>query len=268
MTMWALCGLEVATVPAGAIENPGRTIPRATLLGTLIAGIATILACTTVLGLVPTAELKESGAPMAEAAGRLWGSGAASGIALVAAISCFGALNGWVLVCAQVPLAAARDGLFPQRFARVGIHGTPTFGIVSGCLLATLLVLANYSRSLVQLFTFSILLSTAAILLPYAVSSAAWLRGGERKGRIVALLALAYSLFALSGAGREALAWGAVLLVAGLPVYLWMRRRSVAPAPCFFFQEPANTGIASLRLQHALPSWQSRDGSWPLRASP
>jgi APA family basic amino acid/polyamine antiporter len=231
MTMWALAGLEVATVPAGSIENPGRTIPRATVLGTLIAGIATILACTTVLGLVPAAELKESGAPMAEAAGRLWGSGAASAIAIVAAISCFGALNGWVLVCGQVPLAASRDGLFPRHFARVGARGTPTFGIVSGCLLATLLVLANYSRSLVQLFTFSILLSTAAILLPYAVSSAAWLRGGERKGRVVALLALAYSLFALSGAGLEALAWGAVLLVAGLPVYLWVRRTATTPTP-------------------------------------
>ncbi len=225
MTMWAFAGLEVATVPAGAIKDPGRTIPRATLLGTLLAGIATILACTTVLGLVPAAELKESGAPMAEAAGRLWGSTAAMSIAVVAVISCFGALNGWVLVCAQVPLAAAQDGLFPRRFAQVNAHNTPIFGIVSGCALASLLVVSNYSRSLVQLFTFSILLSTAAVLLPYAVSCAAWLRGGERNGRVVAILALLYSLYALLGAGREALVWGAVLLAAGLPVYGWMRRR-------------------------------------------
>lgn len=225
MTMWAFAGLEVATVPAGAIRDPARTIPRATLLGTLLAGIATILACTTVLGLVPASELQDSGAPMAEAASRLWGSGAAMAIASVAAISCFGALNGWVLVCAQVPLAAAQDGLFPQRFARINARGTPVFGIVSGCVLASSLVIANYSRSLVQLFTFAILLATAAILLPYAVSSAAWLRGGERKGRVVAALALLYSVYALLGAGREALTWGAVLLVSGLPVYAWMRRR-------------------------------------------
>ena len=51
LTLWAFLGLEAATVPAGAIENPQRTIPRATVLGTLLAGIATILACTTVLGL-------------------------------------------------------------------------------------------------------------------------------------------------------------------------------------------------------------------------
>ena len=67
--------------------------------------------------------------------------------------------------------------------------------------------------------------ATAATLLPYVFSSAAWLRsGGGNGGRVVAALALVYSLYALSGAGTEALAWGVVLLLAGVPVYLWMRR--------------------------------------------
>ncbi|WP_271680736.1 amino acid permease [Thermomonas mangrovi] len=229
LTMWALCGLEVATVPAGAIRDPERTIPRATLLGTLLAGIATILACTVVIGLVPTEVLQDSGAPMADAASRIWGPGAALGIAALAAVSTFGAINGWMMVCGQVSLAAAGDGLFPRRFARLDRNGTPAFGILVGSVLATLLVIASYSRSLVELFTFILLISTSAILLPYAASSAAWLRsGGRNGGRAVALLALLYSLFALSGAGAEALGWGAVLLLAGAPVYLWMKRR---PAP-------------------------------------
>ena len=225
LTMWALCGLEVATVPAGAIRDAKRTIPRATILGTLLAGIATILACTVVIGLVPTDVLKESGAPMAEAASRVWGPGAALAIAALAAVSTFGAINGWMLVCAQVSLAAAEDGLFPRPFARLDKNGTPVFGLVVGSVLATLLVIASYSRSLVQLFTFILLLSTSAILLPYAASSAAWIRsGGGHGGRIVAALALVYSIYALFGAGTEALLWGAVLLLAGVPVYAWMRR--------------------------------------------
>lgn len=222
LTMWAFAGLEVATVPAGAIRDPERTIPRATVLGTLLAGIATILACTAVLGLVPAATLAQSGAPMADAARQLWGPGAAIAVALLATVSTFGAINGWVLVCAQVSLAAAGDGLFPRRFAKLDRNGTPTFGVLVGSGLASLMVIANYSRSLVELFTFILLLSTAAILLPYAAASAAWLRAGQR-GRITAALALAYSVYAVVGAGGEALAWGAVLLLAGLPVYLWMR---------------------------------------------
>jgi len=228
LTMWALCGLEVATVPAGAIRDPARTIPRATLLGTLLAGVATILACTAVIGLVPGEVLKASGAPMAEAAARTWGPGAGIAIAALAAVSTFGAINGWVMVCAQVSLAAAGDGLFPRAFARRDRHGTPVFGVLVGSSLATVLVIASYSRSLVDLFTFILLISTSAILLPYAASSAAWLRRGTGGGRVVAALALLYSLYALSGAGAEALGWGAVLLLAGLPVYAWMRRSTPA----------------------------------------
>jgi len=228
LTLWAFLGLEAATVPAGSIQNAERTVPRATIVGTLIAGIATILACTAVLGLLPADTLKDSQAPMAEAASALWGPRAGLFIAAVAAVSCFGALNGWVLVSAQLPLAAARDGVFPRVFARVDANGTPTFGVLIGSTLASLLVVSNYSRSLVQVFTFSILLSTGATLLPYVVSSAAWTLRGEGRSRLIAAAALAYSVYALIGIGNEALAWGAVLLIAGLPVHALMRTRKLA----------------------------------------
>jgi APA family basic amino acid/polyamine antiporter len=226
LTLWAFLGLEAATVPAGSIADPERTIPRATLLGTLLAGIATILACTSVLGVLPAAQVQASSAPMADAAHALWGPAAGIAVAVVAAVSCFGALNGWVLLSGQVPLAAARDGLLPQRFTRLDKGGTPVFGVIASGVLASALVLANYSHSLVQLFTFSILLSTAATLLHYVVSSAAWLRSGSGKGRVVAALALAYSLYALVGTGAKALLWGAVLVLAGLPLYFWRKRQA------------------------------------------
>lgn len=230
LALWALLGLEAATVPAGAIDNAERTIPRATMLGTLLAGIATVLAVTAVIGIVPAAQLKGSTAPMADAARLLWGSWAGTVIALVAAVSCLGALNGWLLVTAQIPFAAARDGLMPKPFARLDKGGTPAFGVLVGAVLASLLVAANFSRSLVQLFTFSILLSTAGTLLPYCVGAAALLSKGEAKGRLLAAFALVYSLYALVGTGAESLAWGAVLLLAGLPVYAWMKRRPRLPA--------------------------------------
>ena len=127
---------------------------------------------------------------------------------------------------AQLPMAAAHDGLFPRAFASLDAQGTPRTGIVVSTVLASLLVVANYTDSLVTVFTFSILLSTAATLLPYVASSAAWLKLGKR-GRIVAAMALLYSVYALIGTGSEALLWGAVLVVAGLPLhYLWKRQTS------------------------------------------
>ena len=225
LTLWAFLGLEAATVPAGSIRDAERTVPRATVLGTLIAGIATILACTVVLGLLPADVLKDSQAPMADAARLLWGPAAGIGLAAVAAVSCFGALNGWVLVSAQLPLAAARDGCSRRCSPRSMRTARRSSGVLVSSALASVLVVSNYSRSLVQVFTFSILLSTAATLLPYVVSSAAWLWRGAGASRLIAAAALAYSLYALAGVGSESLLWGAVLVAAGLPIYWLVRRR-------------------------------------------
>jgi basic amino acid/polyamine antiporter, APA family len=40
-------------------------------------------------------------------------------MAVAVIISGFGALNGWTMICAEMPLAAASDGLFPARFKRI-----------------------------------------------------------------------------------------------------------------------------------------------------
>lgn len=226
LTLWAFLGLEAATVPSAAIRDPERNVPRATVIGMLIAGAATILTCTVVLGLLPADVLAKSSAPMADAAARLWGSWAGVAVGVVATVSVFGALNGWVLLQAQTPLSAARDGLFPRAFAAVDARGTPWLGLLLSSTLASALVAANYTRSLVGLFQYSILLSTAAALLPYAMTALAWWRLNPQAGigpRVVAIGAFAYSLWALIGTGLESLAWGGALLLAGLPVYLMQR---------------------------------------------
>ena len=185
-----------------------------------------MLTCTVVIGLLPSDVLVKSAAPMADAATRLWGSSAGLAIGVIATISCFGALNGWVLLQAQVPLAAANDKLFPSIFAKVDARGTPVSGLLISTALATVVVLSNYTHSLIQLFSFSILLSTAAALLPYSVSVGGWIKMNPKAKAYklaIAGLAMLYALWALKGTGGEALLWGAGLLLAGVPVYLWQR---------------------------------------------
>ena len=227
LTLWAFLGLETATVPTGVVRDPQRTVPRATVIGMIIAGLATMLACTVVVGMLPAEVLHASAAPMAEAARRVWGDWAGTGIGVVATISCFGALNGWVLLQGQTTLAPALDGLFPKSFARLDKRGTPWFGLLLSSLLASTLIASNYSRTLVALFTFTILLSTAATLLPYLITVLAWWRIDNTSSawrKAVAVGALAFSVWALIGTGMETLMWGGVLLLAGLPIYLWQRR--------------------------------------------
>ena len=229
LTLWAFLGLECATIPAGNIANPQRTIARATVVGTLLAAAIYIVSTIGVMSLVPGDVLAASTAPFADGARVLFGNGAAALVALGAAVSCLGALNGWTLVVGQLPLAAARDGLFPPAFTRLSSTGTPVTGMVIAGTLASLLIASNYTRGLVDLFTFIILLATLATLVPYTFCALAAFRVGgatlSNGMKIVAGLAFSYSLWAIGGAGPETVYWGFLLLMAGLPVYVWISRK-------------------------------------------
>ena len=237
LTLWALLGLESASIPADKVANPARTIPVATLLGTVVTALICALACTTVLLLVPPATLARSNAPFVDLATQYWGGGAGKVLAIFASISSFGALNGWILLQGELPRAMALRGEFPGIFARESARHTPGFALGFGSVLVTLLVLANYEKSMASIFTFTLLLSTTACLVMYAVCSAALLRlqwigklGPARRSSvalaIVGILATAYSLWAIIGAGPEPVAWGAVLLGLGVPLYFWFTRSS------------------------------------------
>ncbi len=77
LTLWAFLGLETATVPSGSIADPGRTIPRATMVGTLIAAGIYILSTVGVMSLLAPETLGRSTAPVSDAARLLGGEGAA-----------------------------------------------------------------------------------------------------------------------------------------------------------------------------------------------
>jgi basic amino acid/polyamine antiporter, APA family len=251
LTLWAFIGLESATVPAEEVKDPERTIPRATMLGTVVTTALYIVATVAIMGILPATELAKSSSPFADAAGLAFGGGWDKAIAAVAMVSAFGALNGWILLQGRVPLAAAEDGLFPAAFARVhGTRATPVFGLVVSSVLVTGLVFMNYTKSLVDQFNFIILLATLTTLVPYAYSAAAQVvlamrepdrfeRGRFARDTVIATLAFAYSVWAIAGAGREIIAKGFILLMLGVPIYvamLWWRGRE---APQEVIPEPS-----------------------------
>lgn len=244
LTLWALLGLESATVPAGSVENPERNVPLATLWGTVIAAGIYILACSVVVLLVPGSQLSDSSAPFADVVRMFWGDGVASTLSLFAFISGFGALNGWILLQGEMPRVLANEGIFPKVFARESSHGTPGASLVITSALLTVVVLMNYSRSMVQIFTFIVLLATATYLVMYLCCALAALKLcwngslGETGRRLspvllVAMLAAVYSVWTLFGAGGEAFWWSIALFATGVPVY-WIhavRSRAVNSTP-------------------------------------
>ena len=237
LTLWAFLGLESATIPADDIRDPQRTIPRATILGTVVTALVYVFGTVAVMGIIPPEGLAASNAPYADAAREVWGSWAGYAVGAGAAISCFGALNGWILLQGQMPLAAARDGLFPKAFGRISPRGTPAVGIVMSSVLVTVLIGMNYTKGLVEQFNFIILLAALHTLVAYTLSSMGelmiFIRERERfKGQrlfgssVIAVLAFLYSLWAIAGAGSQIVYWGILMLFAGVPVYVWIAWRA------------------------------------------
>jgi basic amino acid/polyamine antiporter, APA family len=262
LTLWAFIGLESATVPAEDVRDPKRTIPRSTIMGTAVAALVYILGTVAVMGVMSSGALAGSAAPFADAAEQMWGAWAGDAVAIGAVISAFGALNGWILLQGQVPMAAARDRLFPAAFGRTTRSGAPVFGLVVSSVLVTVLMAMNYTKSLVDQFTFVILLATLTTLVPYAYSAAAELmlmvtdRAAFSMRRLatdatIAGLAFAYSLWAIAGSGYQVVFRGFMLLMAGVPVYVFMKWR----------------GLRSTAPEAAAPLTPPADGEVPLGLS-
>lgn len=242
LTLWAFLGLESATVPAGDVENPGRNIPLATVLGTSFAAALYILVTIVAFGTVPLAELGASTAPLALAAERLWGPVGGFVIAAGAIISTFGTLNGFTLLSGQVPYGAARDGTFPAFFAETSEAGTPVNALIVSSLLSSVLIAMNLSRELVEQFTFIILIATLTSLVPYIFCALVELvlyatdpvryRPPENMTGLLVLAAIAFvfSIGAIYGAGAQVVFWGFLLLMSGLPVFVWIKRHNLAAA--------------------------------------
>lgn len=234
LTFFSFLGIESATIPAENVANPDKNIPFATRWGTVIAAIVYILSSVAVMGLIPPTALQSSSAPFADAAIMLWGVNARYLVAAAAMISVFGALNGWILIQGQMPQAIAKDGLFPTLFAKENKHGTPLYSLVISSILASVLILMNYSSGLLEVFKFMILVSTVSVLIPYLFCAVSYARimhrsdSGTTKARVylpLAIITLAFSMYALIGSGADSVFWGLLFLMLGIPVYLWNIKR-------------------------------------------
>ena len=231
IVMWAFLGVEASTIPAGEIRDARRTIPRALILAVLAVSALYIFSTGAVMLLLPADALAASTAPFSDAVARL-GAWAPLLIAAGAMVSTTGAANTNVLLGGQMPMAVALDGLAPSVLARKNKGHTPVFALLVSASLGSVMLLMNYSRGLVGAFTFLLMMSTLFTLAPLLVSALAEFRQSRKTDGLwsaVALLGAAFSIFAILGAGLEALLWGLALGAAGLPVY-WFGRKKATPA--------------------------------------
>jgi basic amino acid/polyamine antiporter, APA family len=232
MTFFAFTGVESATIPSQSVINPQKTIPRATMLGTTLTTILYILGTVSVMGIIPAKSLQRSLTPLADAAVTIWGEPARYWFGAGVAVAAFGALNGWILLQGQVPYAIAKDKLFPALFARLNKKGAPAMALIISSVLMSVFMAMNFTKGLVEQFRFMLLIATLSALIPYLFVAASYviLMSREKKVSnstwfrtlVAASLSFAFSFLAIMGSGKDTVFWGFVLLLAGIPFYVWI----------------------------------------------
>jgi APA family basic amino acid/polyamine antiporter len=237
IALFAMLGIESATIPSGRVRDPERTVPRATLIGTLITAGIYIVVSAVLLLLIPQQQLAQSNAPFVDLLTRFLGADTGRWIALFVVASGLGALNGWTLLLGELTASMATHGVMPQSLKRLNSRAAPVNALLLSGVLASVIVLMSYSKSLVEGFTFLTLIVTAANLPLYllcALALVAMARRGKfpepRQLLVLGILATAYSIFSFAGIGREPSLWALALAAAGVPVYWLMGRvtRSVS----------------------------------------
>ncbi len=237
LTLYAMLGLESATVPADAVDDPTRIVPLATMVGTGVTAVISLIATCAVVLMLPPEAVLASKAPIADFIAVSWGEIAGSLVAACAVASSFGCLNGWLLLGGELPAAMADAGTLPRWFGARNAAGAPAHSVLLGSAVTTAVAMMGYTRTAGAAFSFTALLAAATGLGVYFICAFGvfrLMRNGllpRRRGLMVCGAgASVFSLWTLYGSGWEALSWGAVLIAAGWPLFLAARKARRATA--------------------------------------
>ena len=169
---FAYSGWNAAGYIAGEMKDPGRTIPRASIVATGTVCVLYLALNAVYFYALPVTEL--AGDPIEpvgqKAAVAMFGTGAATWITALLAMSIFGATSAMIWAGPRVYFAMARDGVFPRMFARTRSGGTPVSSIVLQSVWVSLLIILGGFEQLVvyagfAMIAFSALAVGAVIVL-------------------------------------------------------------------------------------------------------
>jgi APA family basic amino acid/polyamine antiporter len=238
VALFSFIGVECAAIAAGRVRDPRRNVGRASIIGTGAAALLYVAVTAAVMGLVPHDQLVDDGAPFVAAFDAMFDGGwLGKLVALTAVVSGIGALNGWTMVTAEMPYAAAKDGLFLHPFSRVNSRGVPWVGVVVSTVVASALMAWSYSGETgLRVFTYLVYLSVVTVAIPYFFSACAQLAYLVSRRRAVdgwalardltiAVVGGAFSLWVTFASGYQSVYQALLLVLLGLPLYAFLKAR-------------------------------------------
>jgi APA family basic amino acid/polyamine antiporter len=233
---WAYDGWVYITWVAGEVKEPRRNVPLAMVLGVLAVGAIYLAMNMTYVYAMPLSEVAKYETIAHAAAAALFSPGAAVWLSAMIAISCFSAAATCTLSGARVYLAMAQDGVFFKRMAVIHPKWrTPAFSLIGQGVWAALLTMSGRYDQLYTYVIFGMVLSYTLTVIglfvlrwkkpdlprPYRCTGYPWLPG------IYVLIGAAWTLNTVITRPAEAF-WGAAIVAAGVPGYLFWKRANWA----------------------------------------
>ena len=228
IVFWAYAGFELSTLPADEIKDPKKTIPRALMVGMLIAALIYMVTNFVVIGVVDQRTLAASQAPLVVAAANIfsfspvlpWIGSLVVGVG--ALISIMGADESGTMGTSRLAFAMSLDGYLPRAFSRLQkSYHTPYVALAVLCSTAFVASLVNSLSALVNSSVFLLSLAYLATGISALVLERRHLRTSP-KGMwtiIVPVLTVVFSIVLMTQVTGQQILTSFVLLAVGIPVY-------------------------------------------------
>ncbi|WP_210558833.1 MULTISPECIES: arginine-ornithine antiporter [unclassified Pseudomonas] len=225
VTVWVFIGIEGASIFSARAEKRSD-VGKATVIGFITVLLFLVLVNVLSLGIMTQPELAKLQNPsMAAVLEHVVGHWGAVLISVGLIISLLGALLSWVLLCAEIMFAAAKDHTMPEFLRKENANHVPVNALwLTNAMVQLLLIITLFSAST---YLSLIYLATSMILVPYLWSAAYALllavRGESyegfaaerRKDLIIGGIALIYAVWLLYAGGVKYLLLSALLYAPG-----------------------------------------------------
>lgn len=155
--LWGYNGWAIITTLGGEVRDPGRVLPRAMVLSTLIVmGLYLLINTAYFHVLTPreVADLPEELSVAGATVSRFAGRGATSLLAATLSVSAYATMHVSLLVAARVPFAMAHQGLALRAFGELNSRQVPALSVIVLAAASALLAFTGTFDSLTDLTIF------------------------------------------------------------------------------------------------------------------
>ncbi|MCX2886697.1 MULTISPECIES: arginine-ornithine antiporter [Pseudomonas] len=239
VTVWVFIGIEGASIFSSRAEKRSD-VGKATVIGFVTVLLFLVLVNVLSLGIMTQPELAKLQNPsMAAVLEHVVGHWGAVLISVGLIISLLGALLSWVLLCAEIMFAAAKDHTMPEFLRRENANQVPANALwLTNAMVQIFLVITLFSNST---YLSLIYLATSMILVPYLWSAAyafllAWRNetyeqalAERKKDLVIGGIALLYAIWLLYAGGVKYLLLSALLYAPGAILFAKAKREVGQP---------------------------------------